>query len=354
MSVDAILRSRQWRNEPAPVPSAEDIPSANNRWARRRFDPTKPKGLSLPWIAMNPAGNEHGRGRTGKRIFEWSWHWGFDDCIVYNVRPFSEPNSEVAKRSFGGRDEEISDSHLFIADQLRDVDAVMVAWGDEQGEQKGWARQLLARINAEREIPIATWCLSTNKSGHPKHPGARASVPLTKQPEEWVSIFDRDQPSRTSQKRGKTTIIPEGQSKRNSGQTASLLQAARPVPALFPSGKNAPPAFNASAANKLVWREMHAIEAMSDLNVHISQKQSRLDNGPKLANTTRVFRHEFTNAEADILVREDVFLFDPTLRDLAPWTTHSNPIFQNIKTANLSLLHRTFAAVKAFAAARKP
>src|SRR5690606_14749718 len=89
---------------------------------------------------------------------------------------------------------EINASHDFIAAQLRDCDAVIVAWGSESGEQKGWAKRLLDRINAGRSAPIATWCLGTNKSGQPTHPGRRAKVPLMKQAEEWVPIFNKINP----------------------------------------------------------------------------------------------------------------------------------------------------------------
>lgn len=190
MSIDAVLRTHQWRNGSVPEFCSEDIPSNENRWGRHRFDPTKAGGLVLPWIAMNPAGSSEGRSHTGERIYGWSWHWGFDRCVVYNVRPHKDPDSNRANRT-SVSDADINASHDFIAAQLRDCDAVIVAWGSESGEQKGWAKRLLDRINAGRSVPIATWCLGTNKSGQPTHPGRRAKVPLTKQAEEWAPIFNR-------------------------------------------------------------------------------------------------------------------------------------------------------------------
>lgn len=120
------------------------------------------------------------------------------------------------------------------------------------------------------------------------------------------------------------------------------------------SAPNMPAAFNASAANLLVWRRMHAIEAASGLTVKVSGKQTSLVVGPKHLGTDRVFRHKFNLPKADILVREDVFPFDTSLRDAAPWTTHTNLVFQKVRTDDLELLGRILDAVAAYAAERAP
>lgn len=115
-----------------------------------------------------------------------------------------------------------------------------------------------------------------------------------------------------------------------------------------------PEAFNASAANQRVWQRMHAIEKALGLKVYRRNKQASLDDGPEYQNTTRVFRHEFTTAKADILVREDVFLFDPGLKEAAAWKKHTNEVFQNLRTDDLQLLARILDAVEVFARARAP
>lgn len=115
-----------------------------------------------------------------------------------------------------------------------------------------------------------------------------------------------------------------------------------------------PAAFIPSAANRLVWRRMHEIQAVSGLKVDPSKKQASLVRGPELSSTDRVFRHEFTKARADILVRDDVFGVNHTLLEAAAWSTHANPIFRKIKTDDLSLLGRILDAVEDFALARTP
>lgn len=109
--------------------------------------------------------------------------------------------------------------------------------------------------------------------------------------------------------------------------------------------------FNASAANLLVQKRMIAIEANSALELALSTKQASLYDR---SSNFRVFRHEFTKAKADILVREDVFSIDPSLRELAPWTPHSNPDFQRLRTNDLDHLERILDAVSAYAAERAP
>lgn len=117
------------------------------------------------------------------------------------------------------------------------------------------------------------------------------------------------------------------------------------------SAQDTPAEFDASAANLLVQRRMNAIDANCALELAPSTKQASLYDR---SSNIRVFRHEFTKAKADILVREDVFPFDPSLRDLVPWTPHSNPDFQRLRTDDLNLLERILDAVAAYAAERAP
>lgn len=121
-----------------------------------------------------------------------------------------------------------------------------------------------------------------------------------------------------------------------------------------PGERGTPPAFNPTDANRRVWRRMHEIEATSGLKIELSTKQATLIRGPTFLPKDRVFRHKFNKARADILVRDDVFEVNPTLWEAAAWTTHTNPIFQNIRTDDLQLLGRILDAVEAFAAARAP
>lgn len=103
----------------------------------------------------------------------------------------------------------------------------------------------------------------------------------------------------------------------------------------------------------MVWQRMRAIAASSGLAVDTSTHQAALKGGPELSSTTRVFRHKFTSAKPDLLVREDVFQFDTSLLDAA-WTTHKTEVFCNIRTDDLPFLRRILDAVEAFAASRTP
>ena len=75
---------------------------------------------------------------------------------------------------------------------------------------------------------------------------------------------------------------------------------------------------------------MQAIAAESDLLVKVSGKQTALVAEPKHLGTDRVFRHRFGSPLAEILLREDVFPLDTSLRDAAPWLTHKNRAFRKV------------------------
>lgn len=113
--------------------------------------------------------------------------------------------------------------------------------------------------------------------------------------------------------------------------------------------QDTPLAFNSTDANRRVWQRMHEIAAKSGLEVKLSNEQATLVRGPTFLPKDRVFRHKFNRARADILVRDDVFEVNPSLWEAAAWTTHTNPIFQNIKTDDLPLLSRILDAVETFA-----
>lgn len=173
------------------------------------------------------------------------------------------------------------------------------------------------------------------------HPAYRASVwPYL---ERVVAVVAKDttvSDATAPQQRPSITVSP-----------LSTLPLHEDTASSFESGT--PIAFKVSPANLLVWRRIHAIEATSGLIVRVEGKQARLD-GPTCSNTTRVFRHKFTKAKADILVREDVFRFDPSLWEVAPWTPHKNPVFQNVQTGDRELLNRILDIVADYAAKHAP
>lgn len=357
LSINAILQTGGWRNIPPPEFITQNVPSQDCRWGRRRFAPAKTSDLVLPWIALNPSGKvEGGTGRTGKRIFAWSWHWGFDECIVYNVLPFEEPNSKIAHRDFRNRDDEIIANHEYISEKLRDADAVVVAWGNGPKTSIEWAKRLMAMINVGRDKPIATWCLGTNRSKHPKHPSPRAKVPSNKHAEEWISIFDANHPIRNrttsgaSSRNDQSKAPLSNKSEMSYADPASIrgLDKATQVEII-----DVPEEFNTSYANKIVRQRMQSIAASSGLNFYCGATQARLDGAPELSNTTRLFRHKFTSIKANILVRNDVFSFDAGLIDAGKWEPYNNA-FQNLRTDDPELLDRILDAVEAFAAKRAP
>lgn len=115
-----------------------------------------------------------------------------------------------------------------------------------------------------------------------------------------------------------------------------------------------PEAFRRSAANELVWKKIKAIadasSNASQLTFKCSSTQASLHDGKKLLGTTRIFRHKFTAEKPDILVREDIFHRDPTLRAAAKWAKHKTPVFWRVSTDDPLLLERILAAVEKSAA----
>lgn len=124
--------------------------------------------------------------------------------------------------------------------------------------------------------------------------------------------------------------------------------------AIDTGGLHVPAAFNTSDANLLVWRRMQEIEATTGLKLRPGTQQAALIGGLEFSSTDRVLRHKFKRAKPDLLVREDVFRFDSTLREAATWTTHKKSAFLNVVTDDLQLLGRILNAVGAFAATRMP
>lgn len=122
----------------------------------------------------------------------------------------------------------------------------------------------------------------------------------------------------------------------------------------FKREEGTPATLYPTAANQLVWRRMKAVVVTTGLKLYAGTGQARLDGAPELSGTTRVFRHGFVKAKPDLLLREDVFAFDPALRSELEWTTHSNPIFLRVRSDDLVVLDRIMAAVKAFGKARAP
>lgn len=113
--------------------------------------------------------------------------------------------------------------------------------------------------------------------------------------------------------------------------------------------------FCKSEANLLVRRRMHEIEAVSGLKIRGNKKQASLFGGPEYQGTVRPFRHEFSKEEPEVLLREDLFSFEPGLKLAADWKDHtSNRVFRKLRTDDLSLLGRILDAVAAYAAERAP
>lgn len=129
--------------------------------------------------------------------------------------------------------------------------------------------------------------------------------------------------------------------------------ASSPPRRMSKSMRATPDQFNSSEANLLVWERMHEVEKLSPLQMVCGARQASLMNGPKLSNTRRIFRHKFLSSKPDILVREDVFEFDPELLQNAMWSTHKTPVFWNIRMDDLSLLNRILDMGTVFSAARQ-
>lgn len=116
-----------------------------------------------------------------------------------------------------------------------------------------------------------------------------------------------------------------------------------------------PDGFCRSAANLLVRRRLREIEAVSGLKVKENTRQDALVGGAEYQGTDRAFRHEFTKEKPEVLLREDLFAYDPGLKLAADWKEHtSNRVFMKLRTDDLSLLGRILDAVAAYAAERAP
>jgi hypothetical protein len=155
----------------------------------RRWD--EPKGTSnlLPWILLNPSmGDDSIDDPTILRMIHFTWAWGFDGLAVYNVYPFRTPSPKECAKTVIGWDKRqdwwvrdtIWENHRFIATELANIDAAIVAWG-APAEPLGfetvmWAERLFDTINdpdGPRANTLRTWCIGLTGGGHPKHPMAR-------------------------------------------------------------------------------------------------------------------------------------------------------------------------------------
>ncbi|MCL8382115.1 DUF1643 domain-containing protein [Xanthobacter aminoxidans] len=143
----------------------------------------------LPWIMLNPStADGKVNDPTLLRIIRFSWMWGFNGLVVFNLYPWrtSSPR-ELAQTVVGWADRQywwvrdtIWRNHNRIAKELEAIDAAMVAWGSPAGslglETEMWAEQLFDTINcdtSQRERTLQLWCLGKTKAGDPIHPMAR-------------------------------------------------------------------------------------------------------------------------------------------------------------------------------------
>lgn len=188
--IDALLSKPAMRDgAPIFVRKYQEGDAQERRKLMRRWD--EPKGTSniLPWIMLNPSTADDTKDdQTLLRIIAFTWRWGFDGLAVFNVYPFRTPSPKECAKIVIGWDERqdwwvrdtIHGYHSYIATQLANVDACMVAWG-APAEPLGfetviWAEQLFDTINdpdGPRDRTLRTWCIGTTGGGHPKHPMAR-------------------------------------------------------------------------------------------------------------------------------------------------------------------------------------
>lgn len=188
--IDALLSNPAMRDgAPIFVRKYQEGDAQERRKLIRRWD--EPKGTSniLPWILLNPSdADDQINDQTTLRIIDFTWRWGFDGAALFNIYPFRTPSPKECAKIVIGWDERqdwwvrdtIHGYHSYIATQLANVDACMVAWG-APAEPLGfetvmWAEQLFNTINdpeGPRHQGLRTWCIGTTSGGHPKHPMAR-------------------------------------------------------------------------------------------------------------------------------------------------------------------------------------
>lgn len=136
----------------------------------------------LPWIALNPSGAVlSGSGLSGLTMARLAYLWGFDGVATYNLVPLagSKPKRDVLPKITESNpivEQQIRESHAWIAEELADSDAAIAAWGKDGRALGKQITQLLSAINSYKYRilpPMMLWCAGTNIDGTPKHAGAR-------------------------------------------------------------------------------------------------------------------------------------------------------------------------------------
>ena len=194
-SVRHTLELRQLRDGTPPQRglTADKKLASTIRWRRiRQWDRIDDECANLlPWINLNPAGNEFQQGAfkkggTGWNMVALSWRWGFDGCIAYNVFPMEDRDPDALDNWFSSSAQEfIHAANSLISEDLRTFDAAIAAWGTNKHARR-FVPALLKEVQAKRfeESPtLDLWCLKKNSDGSPKHP-ARISHSLF--PERYI------------------------------------------------------------------------------------------------------------------------------------------------------------------------
>ena len=199
-TVAGLLRAPLMRSG-APLPMQIRLTSdgsATRRWSLgRRWG----SGLRLPWIMLNPSTADDGADDpTLRRVIAFSWLWGFDGALVFNLFPFRSPHpSNLAAwvREDRYAPSEIKDGWTIIARAIEWSDAAMVAWGCPPGrihyETQIAAENLFDEINGfgcsgDRSRVLKVFCLGKTGGGFPTHPMARGKhrVPNDARPIEFT------------------------------------------------------------------------------------------------------------------------------------------------------------------------
>lgn len=188
-SVNGVLIRKLMRNGTPPrrgsIADAR-LGSARTRWKRiRQWDKVgRSDALLLPWICLNPAGNEVAQSAesiqpfktrgTGWNMIALSWRWGFDGCIACNVFPFEDKDPDSIAGWLGSSTQELlREANSKIATDLLAYDAAVSAWGQNR-HAKRHVVGLLNLVSSERDEThndVALWRLKMNADGSPRHPG---------------------------------------------------------------------------------------------------------------------------------------------------------------------------------------
>ena len=172
--------------------------SESRRWSLgRRWGP----GLWLPWIMLNPSTADDGADDpTLRRVIAFSWLWGFDGALVFNLFPFRSPHPRALAdwvRDDRYAPMEIKASWTLIAQAIERQDAAMVAWGCPPEriyyETQIAAENLFDEINGygrsgDRDRVLKVFCLGKTAGGWPTHPMARGKhrIPNDARPVEFT------------------------------------------------------------------------------------------------------------------------------------------------------------------------